>query len=60
MTRSLARSGFHLFLAARCLTRATVVIQRLKKEIPTADIEFLQLDLADLDSVRQCAAQFKV
>lgn len=59
----LAEAGAHLFLACRSEDKARQVIDAIKqrcqeKGCPNEAIEFLKLDLASLDSVRACAAEF--
>jgi len=49
--RELARVGAKVTIAARSIEKAEAV----KKEISTSRIEILQLDLADLESVRKAA-----
>jgi NAD(P)-dependent dehydrogenase (short-subunit alcohol dehydrogenase family) len=52
----LARSGAHVFIATRSLARTQAVLDEISQAGGQA--EWLALDLGDLDSVRQCAAQF--
>lgn len=61
----LAEAGAHLFLACRSEEKTLRVIEELKQRCrqkgrPNAQIEFLPLDLASLESVRACAAAFLV
>ncbi len=57
--RELALQGYHVFLACRSQQKAQPVIQEIQSlSHGQAKAEFIELDLADLDSVRQCATQF--
>lgn len=52
----LARRGAHVILACRSRDKTAPVIDELVRETGNDKIEFLALDLADLSSVRACAA----
>lgn len=54
--RELARKGAHVVLACRSQARADEAISDLRSDLPEAKIDFLALDLADLDQVRAFAA----
>ncbi len=54
----LARTGTQVFLACRSLQRTQAVLDQIRAAVPGAQVEWLALDLADLDSVRACAAAF--
>ncbi|MGW8376248.1 oxidoreductase [Streptomyces sp. ODS28] len=53
--RELARRGARVLLACRSEKRGTGARDRLRHEVPEAQAEFRQLDLADLSSVRAFA-----
>lgn len=53
----LARKGWRVFLACRSEERTRPVLAQINAAHPGA-AEFLPLDLADLDSVRDCAERF--
>jgi NAD(P)-dependent dehydrogenase (short-subunit alcohol dehydrogenase family) len=53
----LARHGAHVVLACRDPLRGDQALGRLRLEAPTASAELRVLDLADLASVRRCAAE---
>jgi NAD(P)-dependent dehydrogenase (short-subunit alcohol dehydrogenase family) len=53
----LARKGAHVLLACRDRNKGRTALEKLHAEIPHARAEVIPLDLASLDSVRQCAAQ---
>ncbi|MET8028769.1 oxidoreductase [Streptomyces avermitilis] len=55
--RELARRGARVLLACRSEPRGTEAGDRLVAEVPGADVNFVRLDLGDLDSVREFAAQ---
>ena len=54
--RELARNGAHVVLACRSEAKANEAIGDIRAELPDANVEFMELDLADLDQVRQFAA----
>jgi NAD(P)-dependent dehydrogenase (short-subunit alcohol dehydrogenase family) len=57
--QTLALQGYHVFLACRDAQKTQAVLAEIAASSNnTAQAEFLPLDLADLDSVRACAAQF--
>lgn len=57
--KELALQGYHVFLACRSQQKAQLVIQEIQSlSHGQAKAEFIEMDLADLDSVRQCATQF--
>ena len=61
--QQLAEAGAHLFLACRSQEKTLRVIEEIKQSCrekgrPNEQIEFLPLDLASLESVRACAAEF--
>ncbi len=57
--RELARKGAHVVLACRSQARADEAISDIRSSLPEAKIEFLALDLADLDQVRIFAASVR-
>lgn len=57
--RRLALEGYHVFLACRSREKTQAVLDEIAQASQgKAQAEFLSLDLADLDSVRACAAAF--
>jgi NAD(P)-dependent dehydrogenase (short-subunit alcohol dehydrogenase family) len=52
----LARRGARVLMACRNLDKGREAEQRLRREVPSADVEVRRLDLADLASVREFAA----
>lgn len=57
--RELALQGYHVFLACRDADKAQQVINAIDQQSRgQAKAEFIPLDLASLDSIRACAAQF--
>ena len=52
----LARRGAHVILACRSKGKTDPVIDEIKRETGNDKVEFVQLDLGDLASVRKCAA----
>ncbi|KAJ3122127.1 hypothetical protein HK098_003106 [Nowakowskiella sp. JEL0407] len=54
----LARKNAKVYLAARTPARAEAAIAKIKESIPAANIEFLELNLADLKQVKKAAENF--
>ncbi len=54
----LARRGARVILACRSEAKTTPVIEAIRAETGNENVEFLALDLADLDSVRAAAERF--
>jgi retinol dehydrogenase-12 len=54
----LARRGARLFLACRSEAKTAPVIEAIRRHSPAAKVDFLPLDLGDLESVRRCASLF--
>jgi NAD(P)-dependent dehydrogenase (short-subunit alcohol dehydrogenase family) len=46
-------------MACRDLKKGDAALEKIRREFPDAKVELMQLDLADLDSVRQFADNFK-
>jgi NAD(P)-dependent dehydrogenase (short-subunit alcohol dehydrogenase family) len=53
--KELARAGARVILACRSEAKTQPVLDEIRREVPSAKVEFIQLDLSDLTSVRQCA-----
>ena len=53
--RELARRGAHVILACRSKDKTQPVIDDIQKDTGNTKVEFVQLDLGDLASVRKCA-----
>jgi dehydrogenase/reductase SDR family protein 13 len=53
--RELARGGARVLLACRSKAKTTAVIEEIQREVPGAKLEYIQLDLSDLASVRTSA-----
>jgi len=53
--KALLQQNFNVIIACRDPSRATDAVSKLKAEVPGADVDWLQLDLADLQSVKQAA-----
>jgi len=54
--RELARKGATVVMAVRNEQKGRQALEKIKDEIPAADVQVRSLDLADLDSVRAFAA----
>ena len=54
----LAKQGAHVFAACRSAERAQSVLDEIRSIPGSGTVEFLQLDLSDLESVRLCAKAF--
>lgn len=55
--RELARHGAHVIMAVRDREKGQAALAALRAELPGASLELRVLDLADLDSVRDFAAE---
>jgi NAD(P)-dependent dehydrogenase (short-subunit alcohol dehydrogenase family) len=55
----LSRKGARVVFACRNAEKAREAMEQIQEEIPAADLEFIRLDLASLDSIRQFADRFK-
>ncbi len=56
--QALAGAGAHVVLACRDQVKGGDAHDRIRREVPTADVQVGQLDLADLSSVRKFASEF--
>ncbi len=54
-SRVLAARGAHVILACRDAAKAAAAMDRIRAEVPNAELAFQPLDLADLDQVREAA-----
>jgi len=54
-TKVLAARGAHVILACRDTDRAEAAMNRIRVDVPAAELSFQPLDLADLDQVRDAA-----
>lgn len=59
IARALARKGAKVVMACRNMERATAAVGRIRGENLSGRVEVLQLDLADLASVRDFARAFR-
>jgi len=55
-SRELARKGAKVVMAVRDAEKGQAAVDRIRAELPTADLELRGLDLGSLDSVRSFAA----
>lgn len=56
--KAIASRGAHVVLAARNEEKGRKAVEIITKEIPNASVEFLQLDLASLESIEKAAEEF--
>lgn len=56
-SKVLAARGARVLMACRSEDKAQEAIRLIRSETPNADVAFLPLDLADLNSVRACAEE---
>jgi NAD(P)-dependent dehydrogenase (short-subunit alcohol dehydrogenase family) len=56
--RELAKQGIHVFVACRSRERTQELFDEIAAVAPSARVEWLALDLASFDSIRQCAQAF--
>jgi len=57
-TRVLALRGVHVIMAVRNKVTANNIREAILKEIPTAKIDVMELDLSSLESVKKFASEF--
>ncbi len=57
--KSLAKMNARVIFACRNQTKATTVIKTLQEENPNIKVEYMNLDLASLQSIRNFAKQFQ-
>jgi NAD(P)-dependent dehydrogenase (short-subunit alcohol dehydrogenase family) len=57
--KEFARKGAQTILACRSMDKAQFALDKIQIEIPDAQAEIMQLDLANMESVRQFAEAFK-
>jgi NAD(P)-dependent dehydrogenase (short-subunit alcohol dehydrogenase family) len=55
---ALADKGASVIMASRNLEKGQAALERLKVEVPDADVELMHLDLASLESIRAFAEAF--
>jgi len=55
----LAEMGCHVFLAARSVEKTLPIVEEIKQSCGHDKVEMLPLDLADFQSIIQCAEEFK-
>lgn len=53
--KELARAGARVILACRSEAKTQPVLDEIRRDVANAKVEFIQLDLSDLASVRACA-----
>lgn len=58
-TRFLAQEGMKVVMACRSENRALAAKAKLESEVPSADLEFMELDLGAQSSVRRFASEFR-
>ncbi len=58
--REMSRKGAEVIVASRDELKAETAILKIKQEIPDAKLKFMELNLANLDSVRKFAAEFNL
>jgi len=58
-TREIVRKSAEVIVASRDSFKAEAAILKIKDEIPDAKLKFMELNLANLDSVRKFAEEFK-
>ncbi|MBI5610518.1 MAG: SDR family oxidoreductase [Deltaproteobacteria bacterium] len=56
--RELARAGARVWLACRSRDKGQAAIAQIRAALPTANLEFLALDLGSLQAVRRSAQEF--
>ena len=54
----LARHGAHVLLGCRSVSKGEAALERLRREVPGAQVELAVLDMASLDAIRSFASKF--
>ncbi|KAL5330396.1 hypothetical protein ACEPPN_003923 [Leptodophora sp. 'Broadleaf-Isolate-01'] len=57
-TTHLVARNAKVYIATRSLQKASAAVRNIKEEHPTAQVEVLEMDLADLGSVKRGAEEF--
>lgn len=57
-TRVLALRGAHVIMGVRNMTAAKDIKEAILKEIPSAKVDTMELDLSSMDSVKKFASDF--
>jgi NAD(P)-dependent dehydrogenase (short-subunit alcohol dehydrogenase family) len=57
--KALADRGAHVVLAVRDLDKGAAAVERIKQDVPHADLAIQKLDTSSLDSTRRAAADLK-
>lgn len=57
-TRVLALRGIHVIMAVRNMIAANDIKAAIIKEIPTAKVDAMELDLSSMTSIRKFASEF--
>ncbi|MFB6216026.1 MAG: oxidoreductase [Candidatus Aenigmatarchaeota archaeon] len=58
-TKKLARHGAEVVMACRSSEKSREALKSIKRDIPDPEVILMELDLADLDSVRSFAGEFR-
>jgi NAD(P)-dependent dehydrogenase (short-subunit alcohol dehydrogenase family) len=59
VSEQLAGAGARIILASRSVDRADVAIKSIQTRVPGAQLEFVQLDLSSLGSIREAAEKIR-
>ncbi|WOK94875.1 hypothetical protein Cni_G03580 [Canna indica] len=57
--RVLALRGVHVVMAVRNLSSGATVKESILKEVPSAKVDVMELDLTSMESVKKFASEFK-
>lgn len=57
--KELARKGAKVIMTARNLNKGNDAVSKIKADVANADLDLMQLDLADLAQVKEFAKAFK-
>ena len=58
-TKELAKKGAKVIMTSRNLVKGNAALTKIKSEISDADLELMQLDLADINNVKEFSTNFK-
>ncbi|WP_196888815.1 oxidoreductase [Aureivirga sp. CE67] len=58
-TLELAKKGAEIIMAVRNLEKGREAVNKIKSEVPNAKLDLMQLDLGDLNSIKEFSEKFK-
>jgi NAD(P)-dependent dehydrogenase (short-subunit alcohol dehydrogenase family) len=59
VTKGLAAKGAYVVMGCRNIEKGKSAVEQIRKEVPDASLAVMQLDLADLSTVRGFSSKYK-